>query len=142
MAINGDKATIKSYTFTVVNKDMKSYGVMPANATSVSQGENISNVEYDGRKYPDHFKFRVDSGKGIQTIGDQEVQYANLIIAPEYTVAKTVHEHNEWDKTWTWDIEIRKHSAVLDVSFNDHHGDYIKLDCYSIASVNDSKGRH
>lgn len=73
--------------------------------------------------------------------GNMYIEYADLIFSPDYKVVKTIPQANHWDPTWTWDIEVRQHSAVMPISFNDHHGDYIKLECYTTAQVNEVRGK-
>ncbi len=122
-----------------ISSEEKSYDLVPDGWFGSTNGENLKVVPYKGTKYKGHIKFDLDES---EFKGNFSPDRAELILSPEYKVVKTIPQQNNWDKTWTWDLEIRKHSAVLDASWNDHHGDYIQLDCYSVAIVNDSKGRN
>jgi hypothetical protein len=140
VAFGEDSATVKSYTLSVVADNGAEHGLVPDVSSGSFEGKELENLPYNGRKYKGHYKF--DLTRNAQSAGNFHPDNFDLIISPEYTVAKTIPQQNHWDKTWTWDIEVRKHSAVVAANFNDHHGDYLEMDCYSIAHVNDSKGRH
>lgn len=141
LKVDGKDATMKSYDMTIVNTDAAYEGLIPSVSAGSFANKNLVNEAYKGTKYKDHLKFHL-TGKGAQSLGEQSLEYAALIINPAYNVEKTIHEGNNWDKTWTWDIEIRKHSAVLSLNFDDHHGDYIKLDCFSTGKVNEKRGKN
>lgn len=129
--------TALRYSTSIVLESREWEDMVPDFHAGSVNGENLSAVPYNGTKYKGHIKFDLDEAPWA---GNFSPDKAELIISPEFKVAKTIPQENNWDKTWTWDIEVRKHSAVLDASWDDHHGDYIKLDCYSVVKVNDSKG--
>ena len=129
--------TVKRYSTSILLESREWENMVPDFEAGSNNGENLSAVPYKGTKYKGHIKFDLDN-RGWA--GNFSPDKAELIISPEFKVVKTIPQQNNWDQTWTWDIEVRKHSAVLDASWSDHHGDYIKLDCYSIEKVNDSKG--
>ena len=68
--------------------------------------------------------------------GDLYVERMNLIISSEYKVVKEVRRQNMWHPEIKWTVEYRRFSAVIDLSFNDHHGDYVPLKCIARVSVN------
>ncbi len=134
---NGE-AGVKELYFTMINQDASTESTLPQFDSGSIEAKNLKSVSYRGRIYKNHIKFSVTAPANSRS-GDLELDYAHLIISPDYTVVKTIDQANHWDKTWTWQIEVRKHSAVLAFSINDHHGDYLQLDCVSSARVNDSK---
>lgn len=129
-------AEIKSYAFTMVNQRTSENQLPPSFNGGGINGKNLKNSVYNGRKYPNHLKFQITSEES-QRAGDLELDYADLIISPDYQVIKTIDQANAWDKNWTWQVEVRKYSAVLAYSINDHHGDYLPLDCTSTEIVNE-----
>lgn len=139
--VNFEAGTVSTYSATIVNNGGLEYDTYPTMETAALSGRDLKTVPYNGRKYPNHIKLPLLAAK-TATAGDFVPETADLILAPHYTVVKTIPQQNHWDKTWTWDLEVRKHSAVLATNFNDHHGDYIPLECYSTAMVNDSRGKN
>ena len=123
----------------MINDNGKAYEFIPNVETSIYTGKNIENVPYKGTKYTDHLKFELANAKAKQL--GENIETANLIVAPAYTVVKTIPQENYSDKSWHWEVEVREHSAVLDWHVNDHHGDYLPLKCYSQAHVNDSRDK-
>lgn len=77
-------------------------------------GEGLKNVPYSGVNYPNHFKFPLD-WHGVYG----SIEWANLIISKEAT--STVKD--EYGAT------VRTFTGALDVSYNDHHGDYVRVSC-------------
>ena len=74
----------------------------------------LKNVKYSGTKYKNHFKFE-PKWEGV----DADVEWANLIISKEpVSVKKDAHG-----------ATLRTFDAVLDASYDDHHGDYIRVQC-------------
>jgi hypothetical protein len=140
VSISGDRktASAKSYSMSIVLKDTD-WDIVPDVQVGTFEGKDLENEGYDGRKYKGHVKF--DMTRKASRAGDFTPEAADLILSPEYTVSKKIPQKNISDPSWTWDIEVRKHSAVMAAHWDDHHGDYIKLDCYSVAHVNDSKRR-
>lgn len=133
-------AEIAAFDMTIINDSGKYEGLIPNVNSGALQGETIKNVPYNGKNYPGHLKFPIGPFEdGVQLSGGLYLQHSDLILAPNYTVVKSVPQPNHWDQSRKWTLEVRKHSAVLDINFNDHHGDYIKIDCYSSEVVEDKR---
>lgn len=78
-------------------------------------GKDVSNVPYNGRKYKNYLKFTLE----LDSLRSRWSQAsANLIILP--LPVSTPESRGRVS-----------YKAVLDVSFDDHHGDYIPLTCTS-----------
>lgn len=77
-------------------------------------GEGLKNVPYSGVNYPNHFKFPLD-WHGVYG----SIEWADLIISKEPTSTAK----DEYGAT------VRTFTGALDVSYNDHHGDYVKVSC-------------
>lgn len=132
-------ATARSFRATMVNRNLD-YDIVPDVNAGTWEGERLATVPYKGKKYVGYVKFDL-SHHTFESTG-YNPEKAHLILSPKYTVVKTIPMKNNHDQTWTWDIEVRKHPAVLDANYDDHHGDYIPMNCYSTERVNDSKGRN
>ncbi|MGE0762288.1 MAG: hypothetical protein AB7N80_03310 [Bdellovibrionales bacterium] len=128
---------LRSFEMTILNLDEKEYDVIPATSGGSWEGRDVKNTAYSGRRYANHLKFEL-TRHASKSAGSQ-VDYADLIVSPAYLVEKTIPQANHWNKDWTWDIEVRKHSAVLPLSINDHHGDYVPMSCFSTAIVNEKR---
>ena len=109
-------------TYTVLNKDAATLAYEATLTYFEDQlpimyfavGEGLKNMPYSGVNYPNHFKFPLEwHGVG------SSIEWANLIISKEPT--STVKD--EYGAT------VRTFSGALDVSYNDHHGDYVKVSC-------------
>jgi hypothetical protein len=118
--------SIDSSTLTVLNTSELDYGVVPNVETASLTAEKLVNIPYNGVKYKGYLKFDLET-KGYVSAGTFDPETAELMIEPKYTVEKTVPGENGWT------TEVRKYNAVLDTHFDDHHGDYILLKCYSTA---------
>lgn len=127
-----------TYMMSLLHEGELGYGFIPDFDAGIITGKQRPNVPYNGKKYPNHLKFPLTE-KGSEISKGYSIEYANLIISPAHTVVKSIPEQNHWDKNWTWTVEVRKYSAALDVSFNDHHGDYIQLNCYSTKTVDEKR---
>lgn len=132
--------TVDFYNLTIVNVSPNEFEHVPDFSAGSTNGKDLKAVKYNGRKYVGYKKFSFYN-KGDAVAGAFRPDNASVIINPLYTVVKTIPQSNNWDKTWTWDVEVRKHLAVMPTNFDDHHGDYIPLDCYTWTHVNDSKRR-
>lgn len=77
-------------------------------------GENLKNVAYSGVKYKNHFKFPLT----WYSVG-AEIERGNLIISKEPVNV----EKDSYGAT------IRTFTGALDVSYNDHHGDFVGVTC-------------
>lgn len=89
----------------------------PADPASVvfSMGKNVKNLpNYAGTRYTNHFKFALD-WHGV----DASIDRADLIISKE-PVSMKKDEHGATIRTFT---------GALDVSYNDHHGDFVQTVC-------------
>lgn len=83
------------------------------------RADNIRNGPYNSKKYKNHFKFHLNlNGVGYKN----QIEYAYLIISKD-PVKIEVTDYRRQRMVF---------SAVLDVSYNDHHGDYVPLRCTSI----------
>ncbi len=133
--------TIHTASTTIaIPSGSEDWGIVPEMSAGSYTRKNLTKLPYNGRKYSGHLKFDL-IGKGTVKAGNFSPDTADLIVSPEYTVVKTIPQQNNWDKSWTWDVEVRSHSAALAANWSDHHGDYIPLNCFSVAMVNDSKKR-
>jgi len=80
-----------------------------------SVGENLkSDANYFGAKYKNHFKFTL----AWHSVG-AEIEKGNLIISKE-PVKTEKDQHGATVRTFT---------GALDVSYNDHHGNYADVVC-------------
>ena len=80
-----------------------------------SVGENLKNdANYSGAKYKNHFKFTL----AWHSVG-AEIEKGNLIISKE-PVKTEKDQHGATVRTFT---------GALDVSYNDHHGNYADVVC-------------
>jgi len=84
----------------------------------VGRESSQTNVSYNGRRYNNHFKFELKLFRASEYNGSSGA-VANLIISKEITSTST-DRHG---------ATIQKFDAVLDVHYDDHHGDYIPLEC-------------
>lgn len=132
-----DGGSARSFKASIIVKDTE-WNIVPTPRVGSWEGKNLENTDYNGRKYEGYLEF--DLTENIKARGFPET--AKLIVSPEYEVVKRIPQTNVFDPSWNWEIEIRKHDARLDTHFDDHHGDYVKMECYSVKRVNDSKGRH
>lgn len=78
-----------------------------------SHAKALRGEAYHGRKYQDHFKFPIE-WHGVNTDIDRGVLILSRL------PSKTIVEGRRTTKTFT---------GVLDVSYNDHHGDYVWVKC-------------
>ena len=88
------------------------------------QNDNL-HIPYQGNKYTNHFKFKFDLSS---TNSRYQSAYANLIISKVVTNT-TIDSYGR---------AVEEFDTVLDISYNDHHGDYIPLTCtrkYFILSI-------
>ena len=83
---------------------------------AIDRNTKLANAKYNGRKYNKHFKFVFDLASVTDRYSDA---YANLIISKEVTSSETDQ----------YGAIVASFHAVLDVTYNDHHGDYIPLTC-------------
>lgn len=109
-------------TYTVLGNDSASLAYK-ATLTYLSEkpaavyfavGDGLKNEKYSGVNYPDHFKFPL-RWHGVSST----IEWGNLIISRKPVSV----EMDEYGAT------VRKFSGALDVSYNDHHGDYVKVVC-------------
>lgn len=122
--VAGNDAATLSYEATITYVDEVLAGNnapldAPADPASVvfSVGKNVKNLpKYAGTKYTNHFKFPLD-WHGV----DASIDRADLIVSKEpVSVAKDGHG-----------ATIRTFTGALDVSYNDHHGDFVQTVCVS-----------
>ena len=92
------------------------------------KGVGANGSQHNGRKHKEHLKFDLETS-GSE--GDMYFEYMYLIISPFHKVVKRETSANYYDRSITWYYEARKYPAILNVSWNDHHGDYIPLKCFS-----------
>lgn len=78
-----------------------------------SHAKSLRGEAYHGRKYSDHFKFDL-TWHSVDT----SIEYGVLIISR--LPISTVVEGRKTTKTFT---------GVMDVSYNDHHGDFVWVKC-------------
>lgn len=82
------------------------------------RADNVRNDPYNGKKYKNHLKFYLNlDGVGYKN----QIEYAYLIISKEPVKIEEIN----------YGRQRMVFSAVLDVSYNDHHGDYVPLRCTS-----------
>jgi hypothetical protein len=80
-----------------------------------SVGKNVKNLpKYHGTKYVNHFKFPLE-WNGV----DASIDRADLIISKEPVST----EKDQYGAT------LRTFTGALDVSYNDHHGDFVQTVC-------------
>ena len=127
------EAFVSRFSLSIIMEDQKTQGIVPHVLVGSMNGEGLKNLPYSGRKYKGHYKFDLDG----QLHGNAPLEYAYLIVSPEYKVVKRVNRQNMWNPDIKWVEEFREHSAVMDISLNDHHGDYMPMKCFSIASIRD-----
>ena len=84
----------------------------------VGKETSLPNMPYNGKKYKNHFKFELKLSRASKYTGSSGAD-ANLIISKEITAT----EKDQWGAI------LQKFDAVLDVRYNDHHGDYVPLTC-------------
>ena len=133
LEVSEDKkeATISSYNLSLIIEDQDSNGIVPHVQVGALNGSSRSNLPYSGRKYKGHLKFDLDGSLA----GNAPLEYAYLIVSPEYKVVKRIDHQNMWNPEIKWVEEIREHSAVMDISLDDHHGDYMPMKCWSRESI-------
>lgn len=128
-----NEATLSRYKVAVVDESTLGPELGPFQSVdTISSKEKRFNVAYQGRRYKNHVKFDLLEG---ETEGDLYVERMNLIISSDYKVVKEVKHQNYWHPEVKWTEEFRQFSAVLDLSFNDHHGDYVPLKCIARVSI-------
>lgn len=112
LKVKGDSATLDfTAVMNFLDKDACDTGE-PKVAFAIGKG--LKNARYNGSKYKNHFKFE-PKWEGV----DADVEWANLIISKEpVKVSKDSHG-----------ATLRVFDAVLDASYDDHHGDYIRVEC-------------
>lgn len=106
------------------------HDVMPFYEVMSFKDKEVESMDYDPDKYVGHMKFNLLAGGN----GYHVAENMNLIISPEYETISDEVECNHWNKNRCWTKEVREYSAVLDLNFNDHHGDYVPLQCISLHS--------
>lgn len=105
-----DEATLDFRATLVLGPEM----IFTDEAGIVFAHGKLDNMDYNGRKYNNHFKFGID-WKGVDT----QIEWGNLIISKE-PISVTKDQYG---------ATIRTFDGALDVSYNDHHGDYVKVLC-------------
>lgn len=113
MTVNMNKATLDYSVLINVKEDGAT-----EDEIWIDKNKKLSNVLYNGIKYKDHFKFVFDLSRVTDYNGSSGAS-ANLIINP---TANSSHA-DKYGKV------IESFNSILDVSYNDHHGDYITLSC-------------
>ena len=86
--------------------------------TWIDKNKNLSNVKYNGRKYNNHVKFPLELTR-VSDYNGSSGAWADLIISKEVTSNST----DQYGAT------LDQFDAVLDLSYDDHHGDYVQLTC-------------
>jgi len=113
--LNENEATL-TYSTTIfydVASDYADYE-SPEKNIVFGHGKDLKNARYNGTRYTNHFKFELDWHSLFASL-----EWGNLIISKE-PVGTRIDEHGATIQTFT---------GALDVSYNDHHGDYVQVIC-------------
>ena len=133
---SSSEASIDYEGYVAGTKTVEDDGQTAQGIDAIFFGKKVApNVPYKGKKYANHFKFRLAGYPG---------DYADLIIEKTPQILKEFktwqYPGGSYKGTWVDCAHRRKtisysFQGVLDVSYNDHHGDYARLTCESRKTI-------